>query len=347
MKSCHKIMKAKTITFPKTKERKFNPITLKKLLSIKSKKSGWLVEGLIPKGKTIISAHPGHFKSWFLLNLIKSLSTGDKLFNHFKCTKNKILVVDNENSLPLLAKRLRKLRFDSDQHIHFLIDSGYKIDNFEHYCNLMDYVHDKKRTIICFDSFARIHGGKFNENDSSQVAEIFSLFDEINRAGASVILLHHDRKSSNFESQQGMRGSGDFSAAVDCQIGLRKKPYTKGKLEVKHFKLRCAEELPPFDINIVDKEDGAIDFKYLGEHVQVDKDDLASKTIINILKINKKIEQKEIEKIVKLQANVGRNKTIKLLKVLESENKIKFRTGKNNIKIYSIKKKKKIPSLDI
>jgi RecA-family ATPase len=209
-----------------------------------------------------------------------------------------------------------------------MFGENFKIDNSENLNNLIKIIKKRKIDVVCFDSFARMHSGK-DENNSTQISKIFSCFRRICRNGASVVILHHNRKSNDESGQwQTMRGSSDIQASVDCHISIKKKGDI---LKIIQHKLRQGEELPPFSVKKIVKKNKYLKLKFIGKDKIIDTDLEIEKEIITMLK-KKKMSQ---EKIVKELSNkIGRNKVLIKLNELEISNKIKCKKSAHGKKVY-------------
>ena len=70
----------------------------------------WLIDGILPKGGVLlVTGEPGGGKSWMLQELALAFTTGRPWLGHFPTTKADVLVIDEENALRLLKKRLERL----------------------------------------------------------------------------------------------------------------------------------------------------------------------------------------------------------------------------------------------
>ncbi len=227
----------------------------------------WLVKSLISKqGITALSGNPGDFKTWLTIHIALCISRGESVFDAFKSIQGNVLIVDEEDHLRLLKKRLSSLGAKQDENIFYLSQSGVKIDDQEIRDQLLSIVREKQIKLVILDSLVRIH--QQDENDAKSMSKVFSYISEIIKVGASVLFTHHHRKQSGFGPSnpgQSMRGSSDILAAVDCHLTLEKKK-EEDILVVRQSKLRQDEQLEPFELQIIKGELGPTNFEFMGKH---------------------------------------------------------------------------------
>ncbi|MFA5021537.1 MAG: AAA family ATPase [Patescibacteria group bacterium] len=299
-------------------------IAVAKLLRKNLKAPKWLIKDLIPaQGITILSGHPGNFKTWILIEIAKSVSLGEKLFDQFDCLKGKVLIIDEENNLSFMKERFKLVNMTNKGVIHISSKHGFRIDKLEDEEDLLRFIKAKKIRLVCIDSFVRIHGK--DENIAGQVSDVFSLFNKITNLGVTVIITHHLRKGNERgQSNINLRGSSDILAAVDCHlmVAARNK---KTIIEVTQGKLRIAEEMDTFQLKI-DKSDKSVKFSYAGTTKQEeDKNDMAWTKIIEEIKDNGiKSRQDLVESVKSL---IGESATDELLDRMVKDKKLEKEVG--------------------
>jgi hypothetical protein len=213
----------------------------------------WVVESLIPKqGLTALSGNPGDFKTWVTIHIALCISRGIPVFGKFKVAQGNVLIIDEENNLRLIKRRLKLLGAKDTDTIYYLSQNGIKVDDEKVRDTVLKIVKEKDIKFLTFDSLVRIH--QQDENDAKGMAKVFSSLQKITGAGASILFTHHHRKQQGFgagNAAQMMRGSSDILAAVDCHITLEKKRDEPDRLLLKQTKLRQAEALEPSEIRIL------------------------------------------------------------------------------------------------
>jgi hypothetical protein len=233
----------------------------------------WVVRSLIPKsGVTVLSGNPGDFKTWLTIHTAICVARGTQVFKMFEATKGGVLVIDEEDHIRLLKKRLELLGATSADNISYISQGQIKLDSEESLNSIIGIVKEKNIKLVILDSLVRIHGQ--DENDAKSMAKVFGCIQQIVTAGASILLTHHHRKQVGFapsNAGQSMRGSSDILASVDCHISVKKKPDEDSRLVIHQSKLRQDEALKPFEVTIlkdnVDKDGKPMPsgFEYAGQ----------------------------------------------------------------------------------
>ncbi len=246
----------------------------------------WIVESLIPKqGMTVLSGSPGDYKTWVTIHIALCMSHNTPVFGKFKVTQGNVLVIDEEDHLRLLKKRLELLGAKDTDNIYYLSQNEIKVDKEVVRNMILEIVKEKNIKLLVLDSLVRVHDQI--ENDAGGMAKMFSGLQKIIGAGASILFTHHHRKQQGFGTNnpaQMMRGSSDILAVVDCHIAIEKKKDETDRLIIRQTKLRQAETLQPFEISILKGESGPSGFEYAGGHDEKKlKAEEASEAVILVL----------------------------------------------------------------
>lgn len=213
----------------------------------------WLVEMLIPKeGLTALSGNPGDNKTWTAIHKALCVARGIPVFGKFATTQGSVLIIDEEDHIRVIQNRLKLLGAKETDPIYYMSQSGFKVDDEIELAAILTIVREKQIKFVVLDSLIRIH--KQDENDSRGMATVFACIQKIVAEGVSILFTHHHRKQGMFGANnpgQNMRGSSDILAAVDCHITIEKKKDEPDRLIIKQTKLRQAEALLPFEIQIL------------------------------------------------------------------------------------------------
>ena len=267
------------------------PLSYDKLMSMNFPPDQWVVEKLIPNGLTILSAQPGSFKTWLLLDMALAISQGYEFLDEFSTTKSGVLIVDEENTASMLQKRLKMLGNFEGLNIRFFIEQGFKLTD-DVVAQIIKTCHENDLSLVTFDSLVRINDK--SENDATQMSEFFGQLRKITKADISVLVTHHNRKSGSDDNpSQAMRGSSDILASVDCHLALKRMP-NSNLLTLTQTKIRIAAELEPLDID-VEYDDNSMTFSYLPTQATstLMRTD-ASESILEVLEAGVKLNQKQI-----------------------------------------------------
>ncbi len=234
----------------------------------------WQIEGILPMaGSMVIVADAGVGKTWLIQDLAIAVDQGLKWIGHFQATQGKVLVIDEENANTLIKARLRKLLRGSgltqdgtELNIQFLTANGINLSNHSYVEKLQSILKTMRPDLVIVDALVRIHTN--NENDAGEMASLFRIFKNwINEYGCSFVFCHHQRKpglSGNSPANR-YRGSSEIKAFVDTHLDLRPLKSQDGVFSVNHVKSRYAEPLAPFDVEIRDVREDAVQLHYLGQ----------------------------------------------------------------------------------
>jgi hypothetical protein len=213
---------------PQKEERDLRFLTFEEMEE-EEKKAGaqsWQVEGGIPKqGLVYITGAPSGGKSWVALDLLRAAARGDLWIGKYPVVQTKCLYIDEEMGVGKALPRLRKLgigREDSPW-FRYTNKAGLRIDSPADLEKTRALIEAEGIGMVFVDTLTRVHG--FDENDNSQMRKVFEKFQILIKAGATIIVLHHDRKGGQGMSSVGhdrSRGAGEIVAAADMVFGIEK-----------------------------------------------------------------------------------------------------------------------------
>jgi KaiC/GvpD/RAD55 family RecA-like ATPase len=243
---------------PEPKKNKFQLWSSGQILTHDFGEESWVVESLIPKqGMTALSGNPGDFKTWISIHIALCVARGIPVLDKFPVTQGAVLIIDEEDSLRHIQKRLNALGAKDTDQIYYLSQGGIRVDDKEESDAILKIVQEHHIRLLILDSLVRVHGQ--DENDAKSMAKVFAMLQKILKADASILFTHHHRKQQGFGSSnlgQMMRGSSDILAAVDSHLMLEKKRDEPDRLILKHSKSRQAEALEPSEIRILKENVG-------------------------------------------------------------------------------------------
>ncbi len=203
-----------------------------------------IVSGLFDRGTVnLLTGDPGIGKSFLAQALGVSCAMGSEFLGR-TCRKTKVLMLDRENPLALVQKRLRLI-------------AGGPVPNLKiwgGWLNTKRPAIPAQRTdppaligdprllqmaqagegplLFVFDSFVRFH--EADEDSASEMRTVMAQVRSLADAGSTVILLHHRPKA-----QQTMyRGSSDILAGVDVAFSVE---HDDGGLKLVGYKARDSE----------------------------------------------------------------------------------------------------------
>ena len=316
-------------------EKRYSPLRLSELFSMDFPESKWVIENMIPhEGITILPGAPASYKTWLLLRMALDIAKGEVFLGQFPCSQAKVLIIDEENHLRLIQERLRLMGADETLPIYFLSQKGFLVSNKALVEQVLNICEEHEIGVIFIDSLVRINNAE--ENDASQMSEVFRCIRQLCQAQKTVIITHHERKEGviRISAQNRLRGSSDISAAVDAHIAVKRDKDDKGKLLIEQAKLRTSKELEPFEVAVRENE-SQLGFVYLGLYSEeTSKKEVAKDVVLQVLDEEKEgLSRTEIIKRVKEIEGIGGKSTKDAIDELIQEEQLMERQGAKNTKI--------------
>ena len=320
---------------------------LSKFLSIKEfmqqdfPEQQYLVDKLIPFGGiTILSASPASMKSYISEHIADAVVSETPVFDTFKSQKGAVLIIDLENMLYSIQKRLKNIDKDIEKKGIYLFDrrkvDQFNIENKEILNEILEMIKEKNIKLVIFDSLRRMYQG--DEDKSTDMARVFEKVKKIQDLDCTVLIIHHNRKKgfNGKTNAESMRGSSDIHAIADSVLIFEKDDNNKNIVKITQEKNRNGEDYPPFEIEAIFEENKTT-FIYKGEPlIKPTKQTKAEESILALIKENPSgISRKEIQDSLD---GIGRNSIDSALGKLisDSESNIKVRSGNKSSKIYYI-----------
>lgn len=214
-------------TSPETKEEKAGLEFLrwedmqKKVVSIGE--MDWIVPNVLLRGGiSFISAPAGGGKSWLAADLVRCCGTSGKWLDALEVPVTNVLYIDEEMGVTGMFHRLDKLEA-VPRTLIYTDQQGVRLDNPDHLKQILDLIEREKIELVIIDTFVRVHGK--DENDNSAMSHLYRSFKAMKQKGASILNLHHNRKSGSESgiAHEQMRGAGDIAAQADTVFSISKK----------------------------------------------------------------------------------------------------------------------------
>ncbi len=228
-----------------------------------------LVERLLAVGGVaLLAGKPGEGKTWVILLLALIIAAGGRFLDRFSCVSGPVLILDEENGLRRLRKRLRRLcvALGLDPAtlapIEIASMNGVDLGNADWTDAVRAKMDSLHPLLVIVDSLVRIHKG--DENNSRDVANLFSIVTELRTEfGAAFLFTHHLRKKGLInDPSERVRGSSDIEAYVDCLLVLER---VDNRLILRQVKSRDDEPIKPLALEIADTDEGGTIVKTVGE----------------------------------------------------------------------------------
>ena len=281
------------------------PISAYQLIT-EAPETKWQIDGILPTGSAmVVVADAGVGKTWLMHDLAVAIDQDRKWIGHFSVSQGKVLIIDEENAIALIKKRLQKLlkghdlpEDGSELKVQFLAATGMNLSSEAYVAELQTVLETMRPDLVIIDALVRIHTN--NENDAGEMASLFGIFKRwINEYGCSFVFCHHQRKPGPIGNAPSTmyRGSSEIRAFVDTHLDLRKSKSQEGVFTVDHVKSRYAEPVAPFDVEICDVGEDAIQLRHLGDSSTriEDKLDKATEFIQSLMEDGQWHSRQEIE----------------------------------------------------
>ena len=231
----------------------------------------WIIEKLIPtRSVCVLTGKRGTMKTFITMLMSYSVAAGLPFLDHFKTRQGGVIYLDKENGVPILRGRKRMIKkglgLSDTLPIGYICFSTLKIDKNTDLWKIEEKIEEHNPALLIIDTYRR--GITFDENDAGAVSKLFvdALRPLVEKHNISIILIHHNRKSSQGESRDEMdeiRGSSDLANYADIILKTERKA---GNLVLKQLKNRNAREEPPIEVGVeFNEEEGFLKMTYGGE----------------------------------------------------------------------------------
>ena len=294
----------------------------------------WLIDGFLhDKRFAMLTSVPGKGKSIIALKIAVAIASGNPLFDKYPVLRQgAVLIIDEENGLPDLKDRYRKMQIPKGLPIYFLSFQGVKMDNPSSVVKLTKVIREIQPVLVIGDSLIDLHAA--NENAANEMIPVMTEFKKIVNTGIGVFLLHHQGKGMRSQDDSS-RGSGSIPGAIDIEYQLNVDK-SKDELILDTGKNRgCFIQSMRLKIEM---EDGVLKVNYLGKGGKPSKDQIKQE-IVNILRdcaityTIRQIETALSNRNLKCCDEVVRKYLVELVDCGEIT---EGTTGRNNAKCYII-----------
>lgn len=192
----------------------------------------FLTESVEPGGLTIICGHPKTGKSLLAMDMMLAMSTGVGV-GPWVTEEGPLNVGYIDLDGPEAGTQHRLEAFSAYRGI--AVPDALKIYNRRRFQllepgaleSLMESIQRTELSVLVIDTMFRSYGG--DENSSKDLGKYIEGLVEIMDLGVAVVLIHHLRKppsegyrSSDFDPQEGLRGSSALASVYDHIVSLQK-----------------------------------------------------------------------------------------------------------------------------
>jgi hypothetical protein len=242
-------------------------ISVKDVLETEYPEQQWLIDKFLAEQSIcLLVGEAGTFKSFLSLYLVRQLITQEPFLGQFQVFKKcKVLVIDKENKLRRVKRRLEGLNFPLTDNVFFLqYPEEFMFENETFLLQISSFISQHHIEVVILDSFIDMFVG--NENSSTDTAMAFNAIRSLSQ-DCTFIAIHHDSKpipKVTRTAAQRTRGSSNIIAQVDTQFYLEKGKDGKS-IVVEQGKSRDDEPIGKFIVDVVIENEQITDFTYKGE----------------------------------------------------------------------------------
>lgn len=260
-----------------------------------------LIEGILPAESVAgLTSYPGVGKTWLVLELIRAVNMGDLAMGRFQARHGGTLFVGNDASTFDYARQWKRLtrRFPDEDFAgaRFLLQSSFlfeddnelrriikthqdftwgdeedvydRVPSFDDDGNLTGWEEEfvgteRKRgfSLIVFDTLTKLT--RAQENDNTEMNRVFAnirMLAEL--TGATILLLHHNSKPTEFNDGTDWRGAISQIGALDTWLDLTTRKNDKYSVRGTFKKFRGITP-PDFEyrMNVLDPAAASLEFK--------------------------------------------------------------------------------------
>lgn len=277
----------------KYQKPEYEIITGTQLYKMEFPEERWLIDKILPAtGITMFVGESGVGKSFIATEIVRSLIEQDIFLDHFEVkSKAPILIIDKENGLRRIQKRMRDMGVPESEDIYLLkYPEQFTLDDekIEFLQSISDFIKEKQIKVVILDSFVDVVIG--SENDSGDTSKVFNAIKSI-ASDVCWVILHHDAKPiprTQRTAGQKTRGSSNIIAQVDNQFYIEKPHNSIKVINIEQGKSRDNEPIAKFAVEFMSDAIGnMVGFKYVGEvKSEVNKVDEATDFVMGFLAIN-------------------------------------------------------------
>lgn len=201
----------------------------------------FLVNHFVPEEAAILisgQAKKG-FKSWFAFQVVICVVTGKPVSMLQPNGAHPVLFLEEEGPSRSAEHRFTMLETGSQislgdsNKFYWSHRQGWLIDDESEIRYLEAYVKDKGIKLVVIDTLAK--SSRMDENNAALTGEVLRKLDRLRNAGASVMFLHHIRKTSKDASEdvdEEVRGSSAIPGYYDVHLAFRRRSDSQKHLDL-------------------------------------------------------------------------------------------------------------------
>lgn len=313
----------------------------------------YIVEGFFRlPSLNILYGAPGSLKSLLLADLGLCVASGSDWLpsaeganaTPFKTVQAPVLWVDFDNGKDLTHERIealaraRNLPETTPFNYVSMPQPWLNALNSMGINNLILRVLDLKAKLICIDNLGVI-SGKADENSGEMIAVMSNLRQVTEKTGACLVIIHHERKSTGFNSRAGesVRGHSSIEGAINMGYRVERPEYSD-KITIKSTKSRERFVEPFGAVFTYEQKDNndLLKAKFYGMGIDQDLHTLSIiREIKSLLENGPILKTKLALEVSKALPKVGTNRVRSVIEVMGAKNEIQIVSAPNGGKLCS------------
>jgi hypothetical protein len=198
---------------------KLSTISVAKIQSMQFEAMDWLVTDMIPAvGLTFLTGRPKRGKSWLGLQLAGAVGTGG-MFLGKQVKQGKVLYLALEDNNRRIQDRTSKQMWNSND-VEIVTVGGLRRLETGGFMDLKETIESNGYRVVILDTLKKATG---YDPSKDEINKVMSPLHEIaHTLGIAIIVIHHNRKPGNHESDviDDVMGNTAISGAADTIMGL-------------------------------------------------------------------------------------------------------------------------------
>jgi len=317
----------------------------------------YVVDGLFPlPSLSIVYGSPGTFKSLLLAEMCCCVAAGRPWLEPLptkgdvtpvRTTQAPVLWLDFDNGERRTDERMeaigRARKLPADTPIYYAAMPFPWLDASAPAAVpfLVEQIGKVNARLVVVDNLG-VTSGKADEN-SAEMVQVLSAFRRVaEETGAAIILVHHQRKTSGFNTRAGesLRGHSSIEAAIDLALLVEREEHAESA-KMKSTKARGDDVLPFGALWTYEHKSGTRELKtarFWGTPVEdVLSDAAIDRVAVEILRGDGKLNQKELADQVKERLpDLGVNRIKNRCNYLADQGTLLVEAGDHGAKLYSV-----------
>lgn len=211
----------------------------------------YLIDRLLRRGEIMnVVGSPKIGKSFFILDVIKKLESGQKLFGEFQCHQSKVLIIDKELQCETLSGRIRRKGGFTPGQVFIAARRG-KRDDVHSIGRYLEKVFEKfVPDVIIIDALYRVLPVGTDENSNADMVQVYDILTQYAAIkNSAIVVVHHTSKGSQAKKSNTDIGSGAGSISRAPDVHLTLTPHQNDFTLIVRVDLRDGEPVPDFCIH--------------------------------------------------------------------------------------------------